>query len=456
MVIDHKRPVALSFLSTLQVRTAHRKAEYTSPEGKAVIGTDRFRVWYPHGCEADAKAAAKLLSEQQELIAKVTGLRPTQWGIIVVPEKRKDTRYVVSETGTGFFVWCYSKAEIAGGRFAKVNIHEWTENTIDHHLQLHRADRRNRFICDGLAEYAAFRHAGIGKNYAAALEALHKTNIRSVNLFKKFRSVRVRDPWGLSGFDQALEDRGFPAGYPLSFAFWHQLCEEQGHDLPLRFLRLLRQKQKRDVGAAIGILEDMTHSSDIRKRLKSADVHKAIETIGRLRVSRAGSSSNGPVLDAGTSRGIGGQLTADGRVDDTQRGAVRLRNCLGRSRGAESTHAISLDRRDNPGTMTSSENSASWRGRHGSGRARRHGEARWTDGRRLGPSVPPHSEETGMATAKEKIREVIEAQPDDASYEEIMRELAFEQMVERGLADARKGRVISNDEMKCRIRTWRE
>ncbi|MBW2097116.1 MAG: hypothetical protein JRI80_19860 [Deltaproteobacteria bacterium] len=61
-----------------------------------------------------------------------------------------------------------------------------------------------------------------------------------------------------------------------------------------------------------------------------------------------------------------------------------------------------------------------------------------------------------MATAKEKIREVIEAQPDDASYEEIMRELAFEQMVERGLADARKGRVISNDEMKCRIRTWRE
>lgn len=30
-----------------------------------------------------------------------------------------------------------------------------------------------------------------------------------------------------------------------------------------------------------------------------------------------------------------------------------------------------------------------------------------------------------MITAKEKIRESIEAQPDDASYEEIMRELAF-------------------------------
>jgi len=59
-----------------------------------------------------------------------------------------------------------------------------------------------------------------------------------------------------------------------------------------------------------------------------------------------------------------------------------------------------------------------------------------------------------MITAKEKIREVIEAQPDDASYEEIMRELAFGQMIERGLEDSRGGRIITNEEMKHRIRTW--
>jgi len=52
-----------------------------------------------------------------------------------------------------------------------------------------------------------------------------------------------------------------------------------------------------------------------------------------------------------------------------------------------------------------------------------------------------------MQTAKEKITEVVSAQPEDASYEEIMRELAFERMVERGLDDARKGRVISDIEM---------
>ena len=61
-----------------------------------------------------------------------------------------------------------------------------------------------------------------------------------------------------------------------------------------------------------------------------------------------------------------------------------------------------------------------------------------------------------MATAKKRMTEVIQSQPDDASYEEIMRELAFERMIERGLKDSRKGRVISNDEMKHRIRTWQK
>ena len=59
-----------------------------------------------------------------------------------------------------------------------------------------------------------------------------------------------------------------------------------------------------------------------------------------------------------------------------------------------------------------------------------------------------------MAIAKEKMKEVIESQPDDATYEEILRELTFECMVERGLADSREGHVISNEEMEHRIRSW--
>lgn len=57
-------------------------------------------------------------------------------------------------------------------------------------------------------------------------------------------------------------------------------------------------------------------------------------------------------------------------------------------------------------------------------------------------------------TAKERIREILEMQPDDASFDSILRELAFERVIDRGLSDARNGRVISNGEMSRRIRQW--
>ena len=59
-----------------------------------------------------------------------------------------------------------------------------------------------------------------------------------------------------------------------------------------------------------------------------------------------------------------------------------------------------------------------------------------------------------MSTAKEELAKLIEAQPDDSSSEEIVRELAFHVMVQRGLADSDADRVISNQEIKRRIRKW--
>jgi len=59
-----------------------------------------------------------------------------------------------------------------------------------------------------------------------------------------------------------------------------------------------------------------------------------------------------------------------------------------------------------------------------------------------------------MANAKDTMKEVIDAQPDDSTYEEILRELAFARMIDRGLEDSRAGRTISNEEMAQRIRKW--
>ncbi len=59
-----------------------------------------------------------------------------------------------------------------------------------------------------------------------------------------------------------------------------------------------------------------------------------------------------------------------------------------------------------------------------------------------------------MTLAKSKMVEIIREQPDDATYDEIMRELAFQRMVDMGLEDARAGKTISNQELSHRIRIW--
>jgi hypothetical protein len=46
------------------------------------------------------------------------------------------------------------------------------------------------------------------------------------------------------------------------------------------------------------------------------------------------------------------------------------------------------------------------------------------------------------------MTDVIQNQPEDATYEDILRELAFEKMVFSGLKDSRGGKTISNKEMK--------
>ena len=58
-------------------------------------------------------------------------------------------------------------------------------------------------------------------------------------------------------------------------------------------------------------------------------------------------------------------------------------------------------------------------------------------------------------SAKEAVVDIVSGMPEDSSYDEILQELVFNRMVERGLADADAGRVISDEEMKRTIDSWR-
>ncbi len=66
-----------------------------------------------------------------------------------------------------------------------------------------------------------------------------------------------------------------------------------------------------------------------------------------------------------------------------------------------------------------------------------------------------HRREVTMPSAKEQITKILQDQPDDSSYDEILRELAFARMVEKGLVDSDAGRTISHEETGRRIKTWR-
>lgn len=61
-----------------------------------------------------------------------------------------------------------------------------------------------------------------------------------------------------------------------------------------------------------------------------------------------------------------------------------------------------------------------------------------------------------MSTAKDKLKELLDQQPEDSSAEELVRELAFHLMIQRGLADSDAGRTISNEDMDRRIRSWQK
>ncbi|VAX00971.1 hypothetical protein MNBD_GAMMA21-1114 [hydrothermal vent metagenome] len=61
-----------------------------------------------------------------------------------------------------------------------------------------------------------------------------------------------------------------------------------------------------------------------------------------------------------------------------------------------------------------------------------------------------------MSTAKEQIKQILDNQPEDSSYDELLREIAFKRMVDKGLEDSEQERTISNKDMESRIKQWQQ
>ena len=59
-----------------------------------------------------------------------------------------------------------------------------------------------------------------------------------------------------------------------------------------------------------------------------------------------------------------------------------------------------------------------------------------------------------MTAPKDEAKKIIDSLPEDTTYDEILRELAFDKMIQRGLDDVEKGKVVSNKEMENTINQW--
>ncbi|MEA3228275.1 MAG: hypothetical protein U9P38_04295 [Campylobacterota bacterium] len=59
-----------------------------------------------------------------------------------------------------------------------------------------------------------------------------------------------------------------------------------------------------------------------------------------------------------------------------------------------------------------------------------------------------------MTAPTTMAKNIIKSLPTDSSYDEIIKELAFDRMIKKGLEDSKNDKTISNKEMEHRIKQW--
>lgn len=61
-----------------------------------------------------------------------------------------------------------------------------------------------------------------------------------------------------------------------------------------------------------------------------------------------------------------------------------------------------------------------------------------------------------ISPIKERIIQIVQDQPEDSSYDEILKELAFEKMIKNGMEDSKAGRFHTNEAVKEKIKKWQK
>lgn len=59
-----------------------------------------------------------------------------------------------------------------------------------------------------------------------------------------------------------------------------------------------------------------------------------------------------------------------------------------------------------------------------------------------------------MPTAKEEIRRILDALPDDATWEDVQHSIYVRERVERGRREVQEDKIVADDEVERRMERW--
>jgi len=59
-----------------------------------------------------------------------------------------------------------------------------------------------------------------------------------------------------------------------------------------------------------------------------------------------------------------------------------------------------------------------------------------------------------MLSIKDNAKKIIDDLPEDVSYDELIKELLFKRMVERGIRDSQLNKITSDEELGREIEKW--
>jgi len=59
-----------------------------------------------------------------------------------------------------------------------------------------------------------------------------------------------------------------------------------------------------------------------------------------------------------------------------------------------------------------------------------------------------------MLSIKDSAKKIIDDLPDDVSYDELIKELLFKRMLERGIRDSQLNKITSDEELGREIEKW--